>query len=891
MKKAITIITFLWIYTSAYAQSVTIYGTVNDTVGSTMEQASVMAFYQTDSTVAAFGFTNRNGQFALTVDQNKSYFIRCSYLGFETFESPVTLQYDSTFIPITLHESPQSLKGFEVVEEFPVTISGDTIIYNTDAFTNGQERKLGDVLNKLPGFEVDKNGSVTVQGKKVDKVLVDGKEFFDGDSKMAVQNIPADVIDKIDLLTNYSEIEQMKGLGSEDNLALNIELKEGKKNLWFGDIEVGGGLPNKYLAHPNVFHYTPKSNINFIGDANNIGEQPFTMEDYFKFSGGLSNLFNGGSSVQLNSDELGLAALQNNMAQNSISNLGALNINYHPNKKWKFSVFGILNELENTIQTNSLRTYIRSSSTQNEINESSIHQKLNSILLRGKIDYKPNPTLQMRYNVFLKDGRITDNDDRRYTFGSSPNNINEINQKNPFTLDQRFDIYKNLGTKNIISAKANWVFKQQKSDYFLQSQSKPFEGLLPLTDRMEYQLFQDKVIISNEIKGNLDYYYIINPRNHFNISTSFNKLSQNYVSNIQEKLDDDHIASMPEGFQNNSKYTFEDKTISLHYRSKIGKLSIRPGFNTHFYLTHIHQTQDEVTQMKTLFLPDLYVKYAFGKTKSISFNYSTKTEFSDISNLSTGIIIRNYNSLFRGNNLLQNLWFQVFSLNYANFNMFNHINTYLILNYQKRYRDMNESVLYQNINRISTPNNGLLANERFMLTGFIEKKYQKWNYRLKADFNYFEFQNTVELVENQNTNFTQSYQLSVKSNFIQSPNFTSGIKSIWANYWSSESHQLFITTEPFINMEIVFPKGFVLLAEYIYTDYRGSNNKTNSQYDFLNATLYYRKSGSAWEFKLTSKNILNTPYIRRDQFSDNMISTYQYYVQPSYILLSAKYDL
>ncbi|UTW67865.1 TonB-dependent receptor [bacterium SCSIO 12643] len=890
MKKAVTIFAFLLFCTSGFSQSVTIFGTVTDTLGKAMEQASVMAFNQTDSTVAAFGFTNRNGRFALKVDNTKSYFIRCSYLGFETYESAIQLQNDSTLLSITLHESPQSLKGFEVVEEFPVTISGDTIIYNTDAFTNGQERKLGDVLNKLPGFEVNKNGSVTVQGKKVDKILVDGKEFFDGDSKMAVQNIPADVIDKIDLLTNYSEIEQMKGLGSDENLALNIELKDGKKNLWFGDIEVGGGAPNKYLIHPNIFHYTPKSNINFIGDVNNIGEQPFTMEDYFKFSGGFSGLSDNGSSVQLNSDALGLASLQNNMAQNSISNLGALNLNYHPNKKWKFSVFGILNGLNNTIQTNNLRTYIRSSSEQNEINESVINQKLKSTLLRGKVDYKPNPTLQMRYNVFLKDGNITDNDDRSYTFGTVPNTINEINTRKPFTIDQKFDLYKNFGTRNIISAKTNWVFKKQKSDYFLQSDSKPFDGILPLTHQMNHNIFQEKEIITNELKGNLDYYYIINPRNHLNISLNIHKLNQSFTSDIQE-LDNGDFISINEAFENNATYEFKDQTIALHYRSKIGKLSVRPGVNLHIYQTNINQHKNEVNQNQTLFLPDLYMKYAFRKTKSISFNYGMKTEFSDISNLSTGIIIRNYNSLFRGNSLLQNLWYQDFSLNYSNFNMFNHINTYVIFNYQKRYRDINESVAYQDINRISIPTNGLLANERLILIGSLEKKFPKWNYRLKADLNYFEFQNTVEQIENQNTNFIQSYQALVKSNFIKSPNFSIGAKSIWANYWSSESHQLFITTEPFINMEIVLPKGLILLAEYTYTDYRGSNNKTNSQYDFLDATLYYRKPGSPWEFKLTSKNILNTQYIRRDQFSDNIISTYQYYVQPRYVLLSAKYDL
>ena len=891
MKRLITTSVCLVMSIWSYAQISTVYGTVVDSLGVPLEQASIMAFFQNDSTVAAFSFSNREGQFNLNVESGKDYFIRCSFLGFETFEHAISLNKDSILFPVILKESAQNLKGFEVVEEFPVTISGDTIIYNTDAFTNGQERKLGDVLNKLPGFEVDNDGSVTVQGKKVDKVMIDGKEFFDGDSKLAVQNIPADVIDKIDLLTNYSDIGQMKGIDTDENLALNIELKDGKKNLWFGDVEVGGGLQNRYSVHPNIFHYSPKSNINFIGDANNIGEQAFTMQDYFRFSGGLSNLSGNGSSVQLNSDELGLASMQNNMTQNSVSNVGALNLNYHPNKKWKLSVFGILNELENTIQTNNLRTYIRSSSEQNEINESVVNQELNSSMFRFKADYKPNPTLQMRYNVFLKDGNITDVDNRKYTFGQDPNTIVEVNGRNPFTLDQRFDLYKNFGTRNIVSAKVNWSFKKQQSEYMLESELKPFDGILPFVDQKENKIFQGKEVISNEVKVNLDYYYLINPRNHINLSLSIDKLDQNYYSDIQQELDNGNMEPMEEGFKNDAKYSFEDRVIGLHYRTKIGKMTFNPGVNSHFYQTNLTQVPLDSSTIMMLILPDFYMKYAFGKTKSISFNYAMNTEFSDVANLSTGVIIRNYNSLFMGNNELRNLWFHSFGLNYSNFNLFNHMNTYVRLNYQKRYNDINESVAYQDINRISVPGNAILANERWMLLSSLEKKYKKWNYRLKANINYSEFQNVIEFIENQNTNFTQSYQVSAKSNFTELPNVSVGMKSIWANYWSSESRQLFITNEPFVNIEIVIPGGFLLAAEYIYTDYRSSNNQTNSQYDFLNADLYYRKSGSAWEFKLSSKNILNTPYIRRDQFSDNVISTNQYYVQPTYVLLSAKYDL
>ena len=130
------------------------------------------------------------------------------------------------------------LDGINIVSTMPVTIKGDTIIYNADSFTNGSERKLEDVLKKLPGVEVNDAGEIEIEGKRVEKVMIDGKDFFDGDSKLATKNIPSNAVDKIQVLRNYSDVGQLSGVqNNQDRFAINIKLKEGKKNFWFGDIQ------------------------------------------------------------------------------------------------------------------------------------------------------------------------------------------------------------------------------------------------------------------------------------------------------------------------------------------------------------------------------------------------------------------------------------------------------------------------------------------------------------------------------------------------------------------------------------------------------------------------------------------------------------------------------
>ena len=123
------------------------------------------------------------------------------------------------------------LDEVELTYEMPVTVSGDTLTYNADSFNKGTERKLEDVLENLPGVEINDDGQVEVEGKVVTKVMVEGKDFFDGDSKLATKNIPSNAVDKVQVLKNYAEVGQLSGVtNNQNNVALNIKLKEGKKN-------------------------------------------------------------------------------------------------------------------------------------------------------------------------------------------------------------------------------------------------------------------------------------------------------------------------------------------------------------------------------------------------------------------------------------------------------------------------------------------------------------------------------------------------------------------------------------------------------------------------------------------------------------------------------------
>ena len=263
-------------------------GKVLDTLQLPLEKASVVAINNSTNALDAFSMTNEKGLFSLKLKENTDYKIQVSYFGLQSVNEILKTTSENLEKNYTLR-SDISLD--EVVVKMPVIIRGDTLIYDADSFKNGSERKLKDIIDKIPGVEINDDGQIEVEGKVVNKLMVNGKDFFEGDTKLGTNNIPSSVVDKIQVLKNYGEVEQLSRVrNNQDNVAINIKLKEGKESFWFGNITSGGGnstSDSRYLFQPKLFYYSPKYTVNFIGDVNNIGELALTRRDLRGFTGGV----------------------------------------------------------------------------------------------------------------------------------------------------------------------------------------------------------------------------------------------------------------------------------------------------------------------------------------------------------------------------------------------------------------------------------------------------------------------------------------------------------------------------------------------------------------------------------------------------------------------------
>jgi hypothetical protein len=900
MKKSILLALF-FITSISFAQSIKLEGVITDSKTVGLEMANVMAVNKTTKAMDSYAITNDKGKFILTLKPNTAYSLKISYLGMQNKELEITTSAENITKNVTLQEGGIELDGVEIVREMPVSIKGDTIVYNGDSFKTGTERKLEDLLKKLPGVEVNADGEVEVEGKKVTKLMVEGKDFFDGDTKLGVKNIPADAIDKIQVLRNYNENSILKGVeNNQDNVAMNIKLKSGKKNFWFGDMTAGIGVAHeesRYLINPKLFYYSPKYSVNLISNFNNIGELPLTVQDYFKFTGGFRGMMQkGGSSFNVSSNDLGISLLRNNRAKDIETQFGATNFSYNVNKAWSLSGFGIisssLTDLETKSQTNILQP--NSSEIQSTENRQEVaHQKSNLGLFKLSSSYKPSAKFQFDYDILTKFSKQDENNsllrESIVSNNAQTENINTLKKQDPISVNQNLSLYYTQSDKNIFAFEMQHLYQEENPFYNANLRSQPFSLSGYTSGQNRNDINQNRFVKTNKLDAKLDYYYMLTQKSNINITLGNTYSNQNFNSSIFQVLDNETVNNLDNAVNSNDvNYNFNDTFLGLHYKILTGKFTFTPGVSLHSYNMTNEQLETSNNQSFFRALPDFLAIYQIKKAESLTYNFSYTNNFTDINQLAEGYVFSNYNSLTKGNRLLENATAQVHSLRYFKYNMFNFENISAFATYSKRVDAIKTRAIFNGVNQTSSPFNSDFADETLSGNGSYGRSFLK-NYKasLGANLNWSKFNNIQNNVLSTNESFTQSYTVKASTNYKNMPNLELGYNVVKNDY----NNSTFYTEKPFARLDYFFLKSFSFVTEYEFYHYYNNAKTVNNEYDFLSASLIYQKKGGKMEYKVSGTNLLNTTSLNDDSFSQFSTRTSQYTVQPRYVIFSLKYNL
>ncbi|MDF4204737.1 TonB-dependent receptor [Maribacter sp. SA7] len=892
MKNKVLLTLLLVVATFASAQEISLSGTVKDSLGIGVNMANVIAINTATQGLESYGITNHAGLFKLKLKTGEQYTVKVSYLGFKPESFTFTAGEQDAVKDIVMQEQAAQLDEVDVTYEMPVSVKGDTIVYDTDSFVSGTEKKLKDVLENLPGIEINDDGQIEVEGKTVSKVMVEGKDFFDGDTKLAVENIPANALGKVEVLRNFNEISQMKGLtNDDDNVALNIKLKEGKKNFWFGEITAGYGPDDRYLAHPKLFYYSPKYSINIITDLNNIGEVPFTRSDYRNFTGGFRDLNSrGGSSISTGADGLGLSSAQNNRANDIDTKFAAANFSYAPTEGLDLSGFGIYSYTGTLMKSEGTTSYIASNDI--ESTTTNTDQTIHLGLAKLSAKYKPNENFQLDYDALLKQS-----DDKEevnvLSISSITDEIDEVKKQKPLSVNQNLNIYYTLNEKNIFAVEAQYLYADEDPFYEAIRNEFAFVDIFPVDENQDlYNINQAKTVVTNKVDAKVDYYRVLGSKSNINLTLGTTQSNQNFNSNIFQILDDDAILNMNgDEFGNEVAFHVSDVYAGLHYKVISGIFTFNPGVTLHQFNVKNEQLGTVVEDNLTSLLPDLYINAQLKKSENLRFNYRVTRSYTDVSNFAQGYVLNNYNSLYSGNRDLESALNHNVSLNFFSFNMFNFTNIFANVAYTKRIDALKSGVDIIGINRVSSTINSNFDDESLTASGKYERTFGKIKASVQGNLGWSTTNNLVDDEQRTSNSLTQNYTGALSTNFKNAPNLELGYRYTVNNYENGDLETTFFTSRPYARFDASFLKNFIFTVDYDYFNYTDEADTISNTYSFLESNLSYQKKDSRWEYGIKGTNLLNTTTLNRDSTNELYFSTQAYFVQPRYVLLSVKYDL
>lgn len=286
-------------WTVVAQQSVTVQGAVIEKeTNEPLEQATVRLLNVKDSTLVRGMATLKGGRFSIPNVKPGTYLLNVSFVGFEPlYES---LRITGKVNPVKLGKLYLSESGI-MLDQAVVTgkapemvVRNDTLEYNADSYKVAEGSVLEDLLKKMPGVEISTEGKITVNGKEVKKVLIDGKEFFSDDPKVASKNLPTKMIDKVQVLDRLSDMAQMTGFDDGDEeTVINLTVKPGMKQGWFGNAFAGYGSDKRYEANAMVNRFIDNDQLTLMGGANNTNNMGFTDLASTMFQG-MSGMRRGG---------------------------------------------------------------------------------------------------------------------------------------------------------------------------------------------------------------------------------------------------------------------------------------------------------------------------------------------------------------------------------------------------------------------------------------------------------------------------------------------------------------------------------------------------------------------------------------------------------------------
>lgn len=650
---------FISLFSSvSIAQTGSIKGTLSDNGDSSLVSgATVSLLLQMDSSTVKSTVSDSAGGFSFTALNADSFIVKVSNVGYQEYISFITLNNnDRDLGRIGLEKQGKDLGVVTLVSKTPPVIQkGDTSQFSASQYKVNPDATTEDLIKKMPGITVDKDGTVTAQGEQVKKVTIDGKDFFGDDASAALKNLPSEVVDKIQVFDRLSDQAQLTGFDDGNSVkAINIVTKSGIKNGQFGRVYAGYGTDDRYSAGGNVSFFKGDRRISFVGNFNNINQQNFASQDLLGLTSS-GNSRGGGGGGPRGGGFRGGGSDNFNVGQSSgISKTNAIGINY--SDKWgkKVNVTGSY-FFNNSINDNN---YITNTETLGEdkqfsyqngnSNTTNYNHRLN-LRLEYKID--SSNTLTIIPSVNFQNNRSNSFSSLQTLSGT----LDSVNNSFANTNSDRdgYNIRNNILYRHSFPKKGrtlslgfNTTFSKNNGEYITNATYRFYDEIGNFLRDSAQNQFSDNPTNGHTIGGTIAYTEPIGKKGQLQID--YNPSIQKNKADQQTFLFDDidkGYTRFDSSLSNKFDNTITTNNAGITYRyskTRDDMLSFGVSYqNTKLESQRIFPNATNVNQSFSNFLPNAMWRKKFSAKSNVRIFYRASTNFPSVNQLQDVVNLSN----------------------------------------------------------------------------------------------------------------------------------------------------------------------------------------------------------------------------------------------------------
>ncbi|WP_430614088.1 carboxypeptidase-like regulatory domain-containing protein [Flavobacterium sp. JP2137] len=737
---------------NSYGQT-RLFGTVIDEQKSPLSFATVSLLQKKDSTLLAYHTTDELGHYQIHSDHTGELLIQASFVG-----------YQSEFKKITINDSTSHLQDFilkrdsSLLDEILIKTTNtgtqyasDTIRYRVKNFVDGTEVNLEDVLNKLPGLEVDEKGRIKASGKTVDQVLINGQNYFANNTQIASKNLPAESIENIEVLNNYSEYSLLKGFQSREQTVINVAVNQRWIDKLSGKISIHGGVKDAYDTKLNLMTIQPKYFLTLLSSQNSIGKEVFSIEDYLKLQGGLGEVLTEDHSIELSEEEKQLLSPQKNKYKQA-NGLSALNFNYQPKNHFKINSYLLYHHNKSQWRYSNLYTYPHDVFTEEETVQNDLSRLYTAAV---KIHYEKSPKTTLAYNGVISNHRLTQNNDIDFQFTHTANHFYEDRTSKSLKINNNITAITQIAD-NLLITEGKINYRQLPAHYALHYDSLFYTPVTFLEPTFK-QLIQQRNRKDIQLGGSLAFLYRLGDQHFFHVkayteltsSTSITKLDQNPA--YTQDINDLHLQTHGYG-------------SAISWNKNKGLLRYKVGTAFDFY-----NFKKNSATSASLFKINPFANFSLylDEKHHLNLSYQKKTKANEVDLFIEKPIIENFNTWYVPGTFLETHYSeQDFKLRYHFFESFSNTLIVAIFNYHIQQHPSTKNITHDKFvstyERIASP-----QTKQLYLNLLVNKNLNviPWAVVLKGSYLKHRFYNYISARENKQIVGKSTVGLTLKSNY------------------------------------------------------------------------------------------------------------------------------